>query len=450
MSAQHFRIQSKLPVAAREAFAWHARPGAFERLVPPWERIRVLDRSGGVEDGATTTIELRRGPLRRRWIARHHDVQPGVSFSDTMEQGPFAAWTHVHRFTDADATGCSLEDDITYRLPFGRAGGAANPLARRSLARTFAFRHRRLIHDLERHSMTDHSLRVAITGASGLVGSALSAFLTTGGHRVTAVSRTARAPGEVVFAPQSGAGDLSALDGFDAVIHLAGAPIAKRWTEARKREIEQSRNQGTRALSETLARLPRPPRVLVSASAVGYYGNRADDLLTEVSEPGDDFLARVCQQWESATRPAADAGIRVVNARFGVVLEALLPRMLTPFRLGLGGPVGSGRQWVSWVALDDLVAAVLFALTHDELAGPVNVVAPDAVTNRHLARTLGRVLRRPALAPLPAAAARLLFGELADALLLAGQRVAPVALTEAGFRFAYPTLEDAVRHVLGR
>ena len=306
---------------------------------------------------------------------------------------------------------------------------------------------------------TARAWTVAVTGASGLVGSALVTGLTSAGHRVVRVVRGAGAAsvaGQRLarWDPESGALEPSALAGADAVVHLAGESVAGgRWTEAKKRRIRSSRVDVTRRLAEALLRLERPPRLLVSASAVGYYGDRGSEILREDSSPGPGFLAEVCREWEAATDPAARAGIRVVRLRIGMVLSrrgGALGAMLTPFRLGAGGPVGSGVQWVSWIAIDDLVGAILHALATESLAGPVNAVAPEPVTNRELARTLGRVLRRPALLPLPAVAARLLFGQMADELLLASARVEPARLRATGFTFRHARLEDALRHELGR
>jgi len=306
---------------------------------------------------------------------------------------------------------------------------------------------------------TARAWTVAVTGASGLVGSALVTGLTSAGHRVVRVVRGAGAAsvaGQRLarWDPESGALEPSALAGADAVVHLAGESVAGgRWTEAKKRRIRSSRVDVTRRLAEALPRLERPPRLLVSASAVGYYGDRGSEILREDSAPGPGFLAEVCREWEAATDPAARAGIRVVRLRIGMVLSrrgGALGAMLTPFRLGAGGPVGSGVQWVSWIAIDDLVGAILHALATESLAGPVNAVAPEPVTNRELARTLGRVLRRPALLPLPAVAARLLFGQMADELLLASARVEPARLRASGFTFRHARLEDALRHELGR
>ncbi|HEV2380891.1 MAG TPA: TIGR01777 family oxidoreductase [Terriglobia bacterium] len=299
-------------------------------------------------------------------------------------------------------------------------------------------------------------MKVLVTGSSGFLGSALTRSLTTGGHSVTRLVRPGTKPGpsQIVWDPSAGRLDPNSIEGFDAVLSLAGENIAGgRWTPERKRLLRDSRVKSTLLLAETLARLSRQPRVLVAASATGYYGDRGDEMLTEASAPGSGFLAEVCRAWEDSTRPAAAAGIRVVNVRFGIVLSAAggaLAKMLPPFKAGVGGPVGSGRQYMSWIALDDVVRVIEHAFVTDSLAGPVNVVAPEPLTNREFARTLGRVLGRPALLPLPAFAVRLLFGEMGDALLIASARVRPSRLEAANYRFLYPELEGALRRLLGR
>jgi hypothetical protein len=244
------------------------------------------------------------------------------------------------------------------------------------------------------------------------------------------------------------------LEGMDAVVHLAGENIATgRWTAEKKAKIRHSRVQGTRVLCETLSRLAEPPKVLVSASAVGYYGDRGEEILREDSLPGMGFLAQVCRDWEAATEPATQRGIRVVHLRLGAVLSpsgGALAKMLGPFKIGVGGVVGSGRQYMSWIAIDDVLGVVHHCLITETLDGPVNAVAPSPMTNREFTRILGRVLGRPALFPLPSFAARLVFGEMADALLLASTRVEPSRLQETGFSFRYPELEGALRHLLGK
>ncbi|HEX8694024.1 MAG TPA: TIGR01777 family oxidoreductase [Longimicrobium sp.] len=294
-------------------------------------------------------------------------------------------------------------------------------------------------------------LRVAVAGSSGLLGTELSRRLEAEGHAVLRlVRRPPQGEGEARWDPAAGRIDATALEGLDAVVNLAGENVGERWTEERKRRIRASRVDATRLLAEALAGLAHKPRVLVNASAVGFYGSRGDERLDEMSAPGDDFLAGVVRDWEAATAPAAEAGVRVVLPRFGVVLTArggALARMLTPFRLGAGGRLGSGRQWMSWISLDDAVDVILRALRDERMAGPVNVVA-GAVTNEELARTLGRVLRRPALVPVPAFALRLMFGEMADGTVLVSQRVEHRRLTQLGHSFRYPELEAALRAAL--
>ena len=300
-------------------------------------------------------------------------------------------------------------------------------------------------------------MRIAITGSSGLIGSALIARFAQDGHAITRVVRGAgvRDPRHrtVVWDPAAGAIDRAGLEEHDAVVHLAGEDIAAgRWTRARKQVIRESRIRGTRLLCETLAGLAHKPRVLITASGVGYYGaHEPDESVDETSARGAGFLADLVRDWEQATTPAKAAGIRVVHTRFGIVLSprgGALAKMLPVFRMGLGGKVGSGRQVMSWIALDDVPSVMLHVIEHDSLSGPVNVVSPHAVTNAEFTRILGQVLGRPAILPLPGFAARLLFGEMADALLLGGARVIPRQLEHTGYRFAYPRLEQALQHLL--
>jgi uncharacterized protein (TIGR01777 family) len=297
-------------------------------------------------------------------------------------------------------------------------------------------------------------MKILISGASGLIGSALVGRLAEDGHAVARLVRSPPRPdqSDIQWDPAHGKLDCSALEGFDAVVHLAGENIAQgRWTDAKKARIRDSRVQGTRLLAQTLAGSPRAPKVLVSASAIGFYGNRGDEELDEDSPGGKGFLADVCRAWESAAQPAADAGIRVVNLRFGVVLSAAggaLAKLLPVFRLGLGGPTGSGRQYMSWITLDDLVEVILHVVMTDSLDGPVNAVAPQPVTNRQFARTLGRVLRRPAFFRTPACPLRIMLGEMADELLLSSARVLPRRLLDSGFAFRDPGLEQALARLL--
>ena len=301
-------------------------------------------------------------------------------------------------------------------------------------------------------------MKVIVTGSNGLVGRALVGQLLAEGNEVTTLvrggSRTSGQEGVTParWNPADAGIDAAALEGHDAAVHLAGESIAEgRWDDEKKRRIRESRVQGTRLLAETLAKLERKPAVLVSASATGFYGNRGEETLTEESASGDDFLSEVCREWEKATLPASQAGVRVVHLRFGIILSrkgGALAKMLTPFKLGAGGRIGSGRQFWSWIDLDDAVGVIRHAITDESLRGPVNAVAPGAVTNEEFTRTLGGVLGRPTIFPVPAFAARLAFGEMADALLLGGQRVEPRRLKESGYKFAHPELESSLRHAL--
>jgi uncharacterized protein (TIGR01777 family) len=297
-------------------------------------------------------------------------------------------------------------------------------------------------------------MKVLISGATGMIGSALSQELADGGHRVNRLTRSAESSDDVGWDPSAGEVDTSRLEGVDAVVHLAGESIAEgRWTADRKRGILESRRQGTRLLAETIANLSDPPGVMVSASAVGYYGDRGNELLREQSGPGNNFLAEVCRVWEAAADPARQAGIRVVHTRFGIVLSpkgGALGTTLPIFKLGGGGRIGNGRQYWSWVALDDVVGSIIHALTTDALEGPANVGSPNPLTNAEYTKVLGKVLNRPTIFPLPAPAARLMLGEVADELLLASARMEPARLKETGYKFRYPELEGALRHLLGR
>jgi uncharacterized protein (TIGR01777 family) len=452
-----FEYRSIMPVSAENLFAYHDRPGALERLLPPWENIKVLERTGGIPDGGKLIMEMKIGPLRKKWIALHHDYVAGRQFVDTQASGPFSAWEHTHKCVAESASTSTLIDHIEYKLPGGAAGAMlGDAFVQKQLTRMFRFRHARTHNDLLRHGTFEDRprLRIAVTGASGVVGSHLEPFLTTGGHTVMRLVRgAAKSESEIAWNPATGSIDESKLQGVDAIIHLAGRNIAVRWNARNRKEIWESRITSTENLWRTLATMPHPPKTLICASAVGFYGSRGDEVLAETSAPGTGFSADICKAWEAATSPARQAGIRVVNLRIGPALSlkgGMLKELLTPAKLGLAGRVGNGRQFVPWIALDDLVGLIHHALMTDSIEGPLNAVAPRPARQIEFIRTLGRVIHRPTLLPLPASAVRWLFGQMGEELLLGSARVSSAAATQSGFEFLHPQLEEALRFELGR
>jgi uncharacterized protein (TIGR01777 family) len=462
-----FVYRSSMPVSASDLFEWHTRPGALERLTPPWDPVKVLQRTGPLEEGTRVVLSVPLGPVRLRWVSRHSNVIPGQQFQDEQIEGPFSEWIHTHRMmpnggvSSAAGSGSAgssiLEDRIRFDAPFGPVGRViAGSMVQRRLARTFRFRHDTLRGDLATHARYTGRprLRVAITGTHGLIGSTLVPFLTSGGHEVVRLVRQpARRPDEIEWSVDHGIRDLVRLGHIDACIHLAGENIgAGRWTEARKQAIRPSREEGTRRLAESIARQSPPPAAFLCASAVGFYGSRPGEL-SEQDGPGDDFLAHVCQEWEAAADSAVSAGIRVVHLRNGLVLTpggGMLQRMLLPFTMGVGGRLGSGQQVISWISPDDLVGAYHHALQTETIWGPVNVTAPHPMTNAELTETLAHVLRRPAVLPVPVFALRLALGEMAEALAFSSARVLPERLVTSGYEFRFTDLEQTLRHVLGR
>jgi uncharacterized protein (TIGR01777 family) len=452
-----FRKRSLIACPAQELFDWHARPGAFDRLSPPWMSAQVIERSGGIEDGARLVMQVGPGPFGMRWVAEHRNYIAGQQFADVQVSGPFARWEHVHRFEPVDDGHCYLDDSIDYRLPLGALGGIfGGPFVTAMLERMFAYRHRVTAGDIARHrAYAGAPLTVLVTGASGMIGTQLCAFLSTGGHTVLrAVRGRPKSADEVSWDVERGLEPNPRLEGLDAVVHLAGENVAGgRWSDARKQRIMDSRRVGTRRLCESLVRLKTPPRAFIGASGINYYGDNGAETVDERSPRGAGFLGDVCVGWEEGTEPAREAGIRTVNLRIGVVFSAAdgaLKQMLPPFRAGVGGVIGDGRQYMSWIGLDDLLAAMLHVIRREDISGPVNAVSPSAVTNAEMTRTLGHVLGRPTILPVPAAALRLALGEMADEMLLSSVRAAPTRLLESGFEFGWGELEPALRHTLGK
>lgn len=455
---------SELPVSAQTAQTWHAQPAAMARLTPPW--LHLSPWAGGLGEGPGSTTQwlrfvLRMGLLHRRWDLERSPLAEEHGWVTHQQRGPFRRWVHVERFLPRGDHACLLVDEVDWAWPRwlpARLWCGRTP--RPALECAFALRHARAAHDLARHAVdaSGAPLVVAVSGASGLVGRRLCAFLAAGGHQVRRLVRPGshREPGEdtIAWDPASGRIDARALRGVDAVVHLAGANLAGgRWSARRKRELWASRVESTALLARTLAAMERPPRVLVVASAIGYYGDCGQAPVDEAAPRGSGFLAELCEAWEAAAEPARAAGIRTVHVRTGLVLAGeggVLARLAPLFAAGLGGPLGNGRQRMSWIALEDLLTVFHRALLDDAWEGPVNAVAPDAPSNAAFTRALAHVLRRPAPWRAPAWAIRLGLGQLGSEALLAGQRVVPARLQAAGFAWRLPRLEDALAEELGR
>lgn len=458
-----FSYTSRVPANVEEVFTWHERPGAFERLAPPWVNIDVLDRTGGIRDGSRVVMRINYGPLNLLWTVEHKDFIRNQQFCDYQVQGPLPFYEQLHKFVAESDTTCLLDDYVRYQLPAGPAGEmAAGYAVHHEFQRLFRYRHQIVIDDLHfAHRYKEaRPMKIAITGSTGFIGSALVPLLTTQGHSVVRMVRpnshkTDPGVGEtVLWNPTEGLLDPTALEGCDAIVHLAGDNIAsERWNDEKKAKLRESRIKSTQLLVDTIGKMKNPPKVLVAASAIGFYGERHDDTLTEDSAKGTGFLADLCNDWEQTTRGAESFGTRVVNMRIGVVLSpkgGALQKMLLPFQMGAGGPIGTGKQWFSWIALDDVIGAILHALLTDSVRGPVNAVAPNPVTNAAYSTALGHALSRPAIIPMPAFAARMAFGEFADECLLCSAKVLPKRLESTGYKFRYPELDGALRHLLGK
>jgi uncharacterized protein (TIGR01777 family) len=456
MTVATFVKESILPYAAATVFDWHARPGAFERLNAPWKPVKVLQSSGGIENGSEVVIKVPiLGSCGVTWKFRHRDYVPGKQFTDEQIAGPFKKWRHIHSVIPAGDAQCTLRDEITYELPT-----VATPLGFlfvRELRRLFQYRHSVLAHDLALHARWASRPRASIlvSGSSGLVGSALTSFLTTAGHSVIRlVRRQPTSPLERAWNPLGGELDPSVFEGIDVVIHLGGDDIASgRWTAAKKARIRDSRVASTSLLCSTIAKLPRPPRVTIMASAIGYYGDTGATEVDENGPLGHGFLPDTCREWEAASSPLRESDTRLVTMRIGTVLTSrggALKKMLPAFLAGVGGPLGQGSQFMSWISLQDLLGIFEHAIHSDTLDGTVNAVSPNPTTNYDFVKALSSVLRRPTVLPLPGFALRILFGELADAALLASTRVVPTALRNDGYSFLQSDLKEVLRFECGR
>ncbi len=451
MKPPTFCAESVLPLSPAEVFAWHTQPGAFERFNPPWRPVQVIEASSSLHDGAQVRIKVPVvGPFGIPWNLTHRDYRENEQFCDEQVTGPFRSWKHYHQFIAEPDNSCRMRDEIHFELPYGI--GLGKSFVTRELARLFEYRHMILKNDLGLHARFKDAPRktILVSGSSGFIGSALCAFLSTAGHNlIRLVRRPAKDSTERSWSPESQTLDPSVFDGVDVLIHLGGESlVGHRWTAEYKRRIVESRTKSSALLCKTIAQLPRKPEAVIMASAIGYYGDTGETLVDERSPGGAGFLANTCKAWEASAQENLHEVTRLVHIRIGTVLNAAggaLKQMLPIFKLGAGGVLGSRRQWMSWIALQDLLGIFEHAIYTSSMRGAFNAVAPEPVTNREFTKTLGRVLHRPTIAPTPAVVLRLMFGEMADAVLLASSRVSPRALVDSGYTYTLPNLEAALR-----
>ncbi|SLM28594.1 NAD-dependent epimerase/dehydratase family protein [Desulfamplus magnetovallimortis] len=490
MTDKNFTFTSTSPDSVETMFSWHENPGALERLTPPWMVLSDIRKKGGIEKGATVKMNMAPAampfPLSIPMAAEHLAYEKNRFFRDKLTRGPFKKWEHSHFFTPCGNNLSRLKDSVNYTLPL-HIPKKWHHLAENELNRLFSYRHRIMLADLERHrNFKNHQkqpLTILISGASGPVGNALIPFLTTGGHRVIKlVRKKPENRDEIQWNPYMGELDLKIpspenpyeksrskktdrettdnkatnIDKIDVVINLNGYHIGSgRWTKKTKDIIVKSRNLSTSLISERIRQLPieKRPELFISASATGFYGDCGDSCVNENSCCGELFISKVCDEWESCAKGTEDAGIRTVFARMGVVLTpagGALERLLPGFLMGLGAKIGTGNQYMSWISMDDLVYSLYHIMYKKNIRGAVNLVCPSPVTNAEFTQVLGKVLSRKAPFTLPESLITLLWGKMGEEVLLASTRALPDELLDSGFRFSYPELEEALRHMLGR
>ncbi|MGY8716076.1 MAG: TIGR01777 family oxidoreductase [Candidatus Poseidoniales archaeon] len=448
-------------------FAWFEHEGSFRRLMPPWEVAQEVRADDSLEVGSQRVFKFPApgAPfINLTWIAEHTGYDKPNYFADTMVKGPFWKWDHDHYLKEENGV-TTVVDDVTYSVPFGPLGMLVDKVLGGSLvtgriSSMFRAREFRLKRDLDNHAkfLNMPRKKILIVGSSGLIGTQLVAFLDTGDHEVWRLVRreSDSNKNEISWNPSKGEINPKELEGFDVVIHLGGVGIGdKRWSKKRKAAIKDSRVNSTELLSKTLASLENKPDLFMMASAIGYYGNRGDEELDESSSCGEEgyFLTDVCRQWEDSANPAKEAGIRTVHLRTGIVISAVggaLGKMLLPAKIGGGGPIGGGKQWMSWISMDDQIYSIYHLMMSEGSSGEFNLTAPNPVRQKEFAKTLGRVLRRPAFAPLPGFMMKIMFGEMGARLTLDSLRVLPKNLQESGYEFIHTDLQSALNDSLGK
>lgn len=454
MNSIHFIRNLDVPVSAQVLAEWHEKPGAFGRIQPPWEKASIVNKAKAIENDLEEHIQIQMGPFKKMWIARYHDVVKGKQFCDFQVKGPFGYWDHRHVFRDNNGKGARLVDEITYREPLGFLGRIlAGKMIYNKLDRMFRYRHEVTRLDLERHHQKSvKSKKILIAGGSGLVGSALESLLKTLGHEVYILTRNPKLVNHIQWNPDKGEIDKSKLVGFDAVINLSGRNVAAPWTRKVKRELTESRLKSTELLVKTFTEIDQKPEVFIQASGSSVYPLHDGKEYDESGPMGEGFLPELAQNWEEKTVPLDKAGIRRVILRIGIVLTpagGAMQKMLTPFLLGLGGPFGAGDQYMSWIALDDLLDIIAYAIEDERYFDILNAVSPQPLTNKEFSKTLAKVLHRPCFMKVPAFLLKAVPGEIGREVFLASNRVQPAKLKELKYKFRYSDLEHAFCHLLG-
>ncbi len=457
MSHNVYIKRTKINAPVETLFAWHAGKGAILRLTPPWAPLKMISRSGrGIQKGVKVAFRLSLFKIPMIWEAEHIEYQENKVFKDRQIKGPFAKWEHTHRFIADGKENSIMEDKVEFKLPFGFLSRPFYGFAKKEFKRMFNYRHRVLKYDLEHHVDKTPKKRILISGASGTIGSILAPFLRTCGHEVIRLVRKEETllEDELFWDPYNGILDLEKAGPFDAVINLNGVDISRgRWTQSQKKRIIDSRIIPTRLLVKKMADLDPKPDVFISSSAIGFYGEGKNKTLNETDDMGDCFISRVCRQWEHASMDAQKLGIRTIQLRIGVVLTpagGALKRMELPFKTGCGVKLSHGRQYMSWISMDDVLSGILYILSDHKIQGPVNLTAPNPVTNKEFSKTLARVFSKKVFFTLPKFVALALWGELGKETLLISARVKPGKLLKNGFLFQHETLLSALKDMLGR
>ncbi|PLX70761.1 MAG: TIGR01777 family protein [Denitrovibrio sp.] len=455
MKHSYFRCTTEIKSDINTAFGWHEREGALQRLTPPWEKVELLEKDEGIQVGAKCNLNVGTGFFSIPWQAEHIEYYKDKHFKDRQNSGPFSLWEHSNDFEEENGT-TTITDSVKYRLPLHPV---AKPIAGRfvhnKLKKMFNYRQNVSKNDIEiLNEYKPEPKTIVVSGSTGVVGSELIPYLQTQGHKVIRLIRNEKqlCVGDICWNPNSDT--IEEMFGHaDVVIHLAGEPIGdENWSNEKKLSIVDSRTKSTSLLAKSIAAMENPPKLFISASAIGYYGDRGDEELTEDSPAGTNFISNVCYHCEKATKSAQERGMRVVHLRIGVALSpagGALERMLTPFKLGIGMVLGSGNQYLSWIGIDDVLYAITHIIETESLDGAINLTAPHPVRMKEFSYNIARILKRPCFFRIPEWLIRLKYGQMGEEVLIAGSNVKPKKILESGFRFRYPMLDDALTHLLG-